>query len=72
MPGSAPVRPRQAALSSPSSRLVVLIILEELVLGDLLLGDVGELEDEVDDLVLVDRGPQLRERLRAAGLPDGP
>src|SRR5262249_38731951 len=61
-------RPRNAP--SGRSRLVVLVV--ELFARHRLLGDLDELEQEVDHLLLVDRGPQARHgaRVLAIIVPD--
>ena len=46
----------QAALFS-------LVVLEQVLARDLLLGHVGEFEDEIDHLVLIDRRTKLGQRI---------
>src|ERR1700730_18866746 len=50
--------------SASARREIGLVLLEELLLGDLLFGHIGELNDEVDHLLLVDRRPHGGERIR--------
>src|SRR3954465_3954206 len=45
-------------------RLVFIVFLVEFFPRDLLLGYFGQLDQEVDDLLLIDRRAQARDRLR--------
>src|SRR3954470_9760237 len=58
--GSQPQR-RAAEPSGPT--LFRLILLVEIFARDLLFGHVGELEDKVDDLILIDRRTKLGQRV---------
>src|SRR6516162_11097924 len=48
------------------SRVVLLLV--KLLSADRLLGDLGEFDQEVDDLFLEDRGSHGRERLRVVSI----
>src|SRR6202158_3671274 len=48
---------------SSGSALLRLVVLVEILARDLLFGHVGEFEDEVDHLVLIDRRTKLGQRV---------
>src|SRR3954463_8073528 len=54
------------------SGLILIVFFVEFFPRDLLVGDFGELDEEIDDLLLVDRRAQARDRLRivAVVFPD--
>src|SRR5438876_7258247 len=50
-------------LKRSSGALFRLVVLVEVLTGNLLLGHVGEFKDEIDDLVLINRRAKLGERI---------